>query len=266
MPRTSVRLRLVSATAAAALAASLILIGPASVLATAGGTYTCAGGTIASGSYPSVVVAGTCAVDAGSVTVSGNLTIAAGGVLYAAFSGDDVSVDGNLTIGTNGVLVLGCEPYAFECLDDTTNTQSAMGTVGGNLAADGALAVLVHNSSVGRNLSLDGGGGGVNCAPQAALFGFPAYATFEDVSVTGNAAISGWHSCWLGLFRTGVSGNVNFNDNVVADPDGNEVATNTIDGNLNCSGNSPAPQIGDSGGVLNTVMGKANGQCTDLVN
>jgi len=61
-----------------------------------------------------------------------------------------------------------------------------------------------------------------------------------------------------------VNGSVNFNNNSVIDPDGNEVQTNTIHGNLNCSGNTPGPQMGDSGGSPNTVTGSKTGQCTNV--
>jgi len=57
---------------------------------------------------------------------------------------------------------------------------------------------------------------------------------------------------------------VNINGNVVADPDGNEIVTNTIHGNLNCAGNDPAPQVGDSEGSPNQVTGRKTGQCVDL--
>jgi hypothetical protein len=51
----------------------------------------------------------------------------------------------------------------------------------------------------------------------------------------------------------------------VTQTDGNEVQTNTIGGNLDCSKNSPKPQEGDSGGSPNVVGGHATGQCSDLV-
>ena len=59
---------------------------------------------------------------------------------------------------------------------------------------------------------LSSGGGGVNCDPQPALFGSPAYATYEDDAIGGNVSITGWRSCWLGFFRESVSGNVAFNN------------------------------------------------------
>lgn len=252
-----------SLVAASTMLAGVLLVSPASALASsAGGAYTCAGGALPGGVYASVVVTGPCQVVAGSVTVNGNLSIATGGALYAAFDGNDVSVAGNLTVDTNGVLVLGCDAEAFPCLDNPTGFAKA--SVGGNLSAYGALAEIVHNVAVAGNLTLSGGGGGVNCDGQAALFGFPAYATFEHLSIGKNASITGWQSCWLGFFRNHVTGNMTFNDNVTADPDGNEIQTNWIGHNLSCTGNSPKPQQGDSQGLPNTVIGKALGQCSDL--
>lgn len=44
-------------------------------------------------------------------------------------------------------------------------------------------------------------------------------------------------------------------NNTTADPDGNEIAHNTVVGRLRCGGDSPAPQLGDSKGGPNTVLG-----------
>jgi len=62
----------------------------------------------------------------------------------------------------------------------------------------------------------------------------------------GNLTITGWQSCWLGVFPDTITRNVEFNENVNADPDADEIANNSIGHNLNCAGNSPNPQIGDS--------------------
>jgi hypothetical protein len=53
-------------------------------------------------------------------------------------------------------------------------------------------------------------------------------------------------------------------DNTLADPDGNEYVSNTIHGSFRCTGNSPAPQVGDSEGDENIVTGRASGQCAGL--
>ncbi len=258
------RLRSAATVAAgSAMLAGMLLASPASALASsAGGAYPCSGGAIPGGTYQSIVVAGPCALAAGSVKVTGNLEVATGGALYAAFNGNDLSVGRNVTVDSNGVLVVGCDPEAFPCLDDPAGFASA--SVGSNLSAYGALAMVVHNVDVAGNVTVSGGGGGVNCDGQPALFGFPAYATFEHVTIGRNATITGWQSCWSGFFRNHVAGNMTYNDNITADPDGNEIQTNWIGRNLSCSGNSPAPQQGDSHGLPNIVLGKALGQCAGL--
>jgi hypothetical protein len=230
--------------------------------------YTCDGGSIEPGTYSSLTVAGPCALDSGSVTVQHNVTILSGGALLAAFGGSDLTVGQNVNVQPNGVLVLGCEPEAFICFNDPDQKAGTLMThdvIGGDLNANGALAVLVHKTAIHGNAIVSGGGGGVNCDPLAILQGSPAYATFEDNVIGGNAVITNWQSCWLGFIRNTVSGNVNFQQNMTFDPDANEVVTNVISGELDCSGNSPAPQIGDSGGSLNTVSRGATGQCVPLV-
>jgi hypothetical protein len=247
---------------------SVLQQGPAVTKSTGSGT--CAGGSIAPGTYSSLTITGFCTVDAGSVVVKHSLTVGHNAGLIAAFGGGPtLTVGGTLNVQPNGVLVLGCEPEAFVCLNDPdqqVGTLSSKGTVFGNLKAHEALAVLVHNAFIGHNLVVTKGGGGVNCNSQDALFGSPAYATFEDTSIGGSATIEHWHSCWLGFFRTTVEHNVDFSNNIVADPDGNEVQTNTVGGNLTCRANSPAAQAGDSGGSPNTVLGRALGECTAISN
>ena len=228
--------------------------------------YTCTGGSIAPGTYSSLTVARPCALDSGSVTVQHRVTILSGGALFAAFGGSDLTVGQNVNVQPNGVLVLGCEPEAFICLNDPDQEVGTLMThhaIGGNLIADEALTVIVHNTAIQGNAIVSGGG--VNCDPQAILDGSPAYATFEDNVIGRNAVITNWDSCWLGFIRNTVSGNVNFQKNVTFDPDANEVVSNVISGKLNCSANSPAPQIGDSGGSLNIVSRGATGQCVPLV-
>jgi hypothetical protein len=54
--------------------------------------------------------------------------------------------------------------------------------------------------------------------------------------------LTGWQSCWLGVFRDTITRNVEFNENVNADPEADEIANNSVGHNLNCAGNSPSPQ------------------------
>ena len=258
-PRLSWRGAALLAAGAAVLALPLL---PTAASA-ASGNATCSGGSIAAGTYQSLTVTGLCSVNAGPVTVTGNVTVAPGGVLLAAFGGSDLNVGGNLTAGSHAILVLGCEQEAFPCFNDPSAATSDH--VGGNLAADGALMVLAHHNAIGGNVAQSGGGGGVNCSTfPLGPSGPPAYSTYEDNTIGRNASVTGLRTCWLGFIRNTVARNVNFNDNRTFDPDGNEVVTNTVRWNLNCHANSPAPQVGDSGGSPNSVGRKATGQCVRL--
>ena len=253
--------------AALALLAAFFATTAASARAAQGQAFTCTGGSIPAGSYSSLTISGFCTLDAGSVNAQ-RVNVTDGGVFVAAFGGSDLTVGQNLRVSANGALVLGCEPEEFTCFNDPDQSGGTLLThdvIGGNLIADGALAVLVHADQILGNAIVSGGGGGVNCDSQDALMGSPAYLTIEDSTIGGNAVVTNFHSCWLGFIRNDVSGNVNFHGNVTFDPDGNEIVTNTISGNLNCTGNSPAPQVGDSEGEPNVVGRRANGQCAGLV-
>ena len=227
---------------------------------------TCSGGSIVSGIYSNLKIAGTCFANTGSVTVEHNLTVLPGGDLVAISGGSDVAVGGNLDVQANGVLFLGCEPIHFICANDpdqVVGSLSTTDTVGGSLTAQNALAVIVHATTIGHNVSLIGGGGGVSCIPSPAVGGSPPFSDFEDMTIGGNLTITGLRSCFLGVFRVVITKNFELHDSVNADPDGNELADNSIAHNLNCNGNSPSPLIGDSGGGLNKVFGRANGQCAN---
>ena len=256
------RMRLVGIATASLLAAAAFLTSGGSVAAAS--SYTCTGGSIPAGTYSSVLVQGStpCTVDAGNVSVTHSLVVGRSAVLYAAFASSNLAVQGNLVVRRHAVLVLGCEPDNFPCFDSSSGANDD--SVGGSLIADHALAVLVHHAEVGHSIYQTYGGGGPSCSPLAVLQGNPAYSTYEDVTVGGNVTITGLRTCWLGLIRTHVHGNVVFVNNMNGDPDGNEVVTNVIRGDLFCYGNSPKPQVGDSTGSPNSVGGRKLGQCAHL--
>lgn len=273
--------KLLSLLAAGTLAALYSLTGASGVAAS---TPTCPTGSLPGGTYSSLTIVGLCNLDSGNVTVLGNLTITPLAGLNAAFSGSDLTVGGGLAVN-GGLLILGCEPEAFPCFNDPNGRTG--GTAGfdttdrirSGLQASGAILMLVHHSTISGGVSQFGGGGGVGCA---ALFpnGPPPYTTYEDNTIRGGATIEGLQTCWSGFFRNIVEGNVNWSNNVTwdgtpetsfqdtilhGDEDGNEIAQNTVHGNLNCFSNFPAVQFGDSGGVPNTVAGRVNGQCSAVV-
>lgn len=248
---------------AISLVAGALAVTPTS--ASAAAAFTCAHGPISGGTYDSLQIDGFCAVAAGDVSVIHDVTVMPGGILFAAFAGSNLTVGGNLNVEPGGAIAVGCEPNAFTCFNDPGNTLQTNDTIGGNLISDGALLVLMHHDTISGNVLQSGGGSGVNC--HLLPFGPPAYSTYEDNVIGGNANISGLRTCWVGFFRNHVK-NVNWHDNQTYDPDGNEIASNDISGNLNCSDNAPAPQLGDSvavGNGPNTVAGRNTGQCPPVL-
>jgi len=224
------------------------------------------------GTYPTgVVVKGYCQVDGGAAVVDGTLTVAPGATLDASFVHNDVagtgssslSVTGNVKVGRGATLVVGCEPGYFSCSDDPSATLSGSDHVSGNLVAKSALGVVVHNVSIGGNVAESSGGGGVNCnePPSGPFAGTGDFSDYEDDTIGGNLHVTGLKSCWMGMLRNHVSGNLTDSQNQFNDPDANEALHNTVGKNITCTGNSPAVQYGDSGETPNVVTGKAFGEC-----
>jgi len=239
-------------------ALSLAVVGVAAQAARPG-SVTCSGGPIAPGAYSSVTVTGFCWWG-GDVTINGNLTVADGALLNDHdFSTATVVVNGNVKVGKSAVLGLG-----------SYNPFSGQHTVvNGNVIADQPLSLYLSFITIHGNLISNGGGGGVT----GEFRNFPT----KDIVVDGNMVIQGWTGGWIGIIRDQVGGNVIFSNNqsvltqdeegnvsVGTDPDSSEVATNVIGGNLICQGNNPPAQLGDSGGLLNTVGGQKLGQCANL--
>ena len=252
----------------------------------------CRGGDVSSGSYDALVVAGSCFIPSGTVTVDGNLVIRPGALLDATTPGSfptpglpgTLKVGGNLIVQRGAVLILGCG-FSLTSGPLTLCSRSTLGQdrVGGNIIAVGALAVVVHEVSVEGSISIIGGGGGPAIADLSGSSGrlpgcylvpgptpwsmdpvfshSPVYSTVEGASIGGNLVMIGIQTCWLGATVNQVGGNVVALRNQTGDPDGNEIAGNTVGRNMVCFGNSPAAQIGDSPDGPNTVAGRALGEC-----
>jgi hypothetical protein len=267
--------------------AVLVLMSAGAGSASAASAVTCPGGSIPAGVYLSLKIAGACTIDAGSagsVTVEGNLTILSGGSLVAVYGGiagspapSNLIVGGNLDMESGAILNLGCEPNYYQCPNDPSGEsvikESVSGggsyftndVIGGNLTAESALAVVVHHTAIGGNVYMTAGGGGVySCTEGLPQLGdSPPYGDFEDDVIGGSLSILGVQTCWLGWFRDTVIGSVNFSANLTGEPDGNEMGNNVVLGSLACGGNSPLPQIGDSGAAPSTVLLVTAGQCAN---
>jgi hypothetical protein len=190
----------------------------------ANATTTC-NGTLAPGSYHHVVVpADGICLSDGPVTIRGGLIVQAG-----------------------ATLVLGSE-------ENPVHTA----TINGGVRATNAMNVQIHFSTINGGVVINGGSG-----PFGGLFDV-TFNTIEDSTINGGYAEIGYNGFWNGFIRNSVHGSVRLIGNTVADPDGNEVVTNTIHGSLSCAANDPAPQVGDSEGSPNHVTGAETGQCAGL--
>jgi hypothetical protein len=194
-------------------------------LASAKSNTTTCSGTLASGTYKKVVVP-----DGAACIVEVPIT-----------------VRGGLFVGSGATLVIG----------DHENPVDS-GTISGGVHATDPASVRIHFAMIKGGLDIHGGSG-----PEGGPFGI-TWNAIEDNQISGSVTVEGYNGFWFGFLGNTVDGSVTLNDNVLPDPDGNEYVTNVIHGNLNCSGNSPAPQVGDSEGLPNRVTGQKTGQCAGL--
>lgn len=265
-----INLRTARRGAVVAVVAAAALLGlPMAAASASTGVTVCSGGPIAAGTYRDLTVTGMCQVAAGTVNVTRNLTVAPNAGLLAAFGGSDLHIGRNLIAQDGSIVVLGCEPGAFTCFNDPDQSFGTLAThdsIGLNFVSTNALMVLAHNNSIAGDVVQNGGGGGVTCSNfPLGPSGPPAYSTWEDNMIGRNAVVGNVRTCWMGFIRNTVAGNVSYSNNVLADPDGNEVVSNHVGRNLNCDANVPAVQVGDSMGNPNVVGGRANGQCAHTV-
>lgn len=155
-----------------------------------------------------------------------------------------VKIHHGLRVEHGGTFVLGSEESGW-----TT------GTIRGGVRSTGAASVQIHFATIMGGVVLHRGAG---------PFGPPfdvTWNTLEDNHIYGGARIVNYDGFWMGFIRNEVWGSVRLRHNVLQDPDGNEYVTNTIHGDMICSQNSPAPQVGDSEGQTNVVSGDKVGQC-----
>lgn len=254
---------------AGALALVYLAASPGTAAADETDAHTCSGtlalpGVLA-GNYDSVRVIGVCAVNAGPARVHGDLTLAPDSTLAAAFGQGSSSlwVGGDVRVQRGATLYLGCEPFNSTCFDDPNNVLSSRGHIKGDLVAHNARQVLVHNSVIDGNVEQTGGGGGFNCATQGISSGY------EDSWIYGDVTIRSLRSCWLGLARDHVKGDVRLVNNHLADPDAIEILSNHISDDLVCRGNSAVwdsaeasfPGLYPRVALPNTVHGEREGQC-----
>jgi len=193
----------------------------------------------------SFAASGTSCTDTLAPGTYGAVTVPAGATCI--ISEGPITIRGGVSVGEGATFVFGSE-----------DAPDVNATISGGVRSSNAASVQVHFSTINGGIDLQGGAG---------PFGGPFDVTFntiEDSTINGAVSIEGYDGFWQGFFRNTVNGSVDFNDNTVVDTDGNELQTNSIHGSLNCAGNDPAPQQGDSGGSANQVTGAKTGQCATL--
>ncbi|GAA2866490.1 hypothetical protein [Microbacterium arabinogalactanolyticum] len=242
------RMRLVGALL---VAGALAFAGAPAAGAAAPGSVTCSEGMLAAGSYTDVTVSGMCIID-GSAQISGSVTVMsrAKAVLTGAEVGGSVRLAADSIVSASGT------------------------TVHGSISAANAKALYVFFSHIDGNVSFIGGGFGPTCMNPKALEGQGHNTMIKDSTIEGNVTFNGWSGCWFGFLRNTVGHNVLI-ANMYANPenviefmgmtihqglDSTEVVANHVAGVLNCTGNTPAAQIGDAMPVGNTA-GHLLGEC-----
>lgn len=231
---------------------------PAANAAPGGGSYTCTGGDI-SGTYSNVMIVGPCAVPQGAtLTVTGNLTVASGAVFDAQTVSSTVAISKNVTAASGSFLGLGCQAEAsvgnsaHPCADGG----DAVISVGGNITANGAMAVMLNGISVERNVAITGGGSDVPW-------------TIKNSTIGGNLTMSGQSTSWIGVLFNTIGRNATFTQIAINDPDGSGegmyIGYNDVGHNLVCSGITPKVSPGFRPGAVNTVGHNATGQCAALI-
>jgi hypothetical protein len=220
------------------------------------GHHTCRHGNIRSGVYRSLRVAGNCTVPTGAtVHVRGDVFVAPGAVLNQVTQ-SNLNIRGDLTVRRHAIVGLGCN-------DEVGCASSTNDHISGSIESWRAKAVIIEQETIGGDVRIRRGGGSEDCSVTA-LFGGPYFATIHDSVIGGNVVFRKVHSCWFGLIRSQIGGNVKIEENRMGDADAMEIVTNTIAGNLSCYNNVPHAQVGDSGGAPNVVGGVKRGECRHL--
>jgi hypothetical protein len=266
-------LRSIVAVAAIAITA---LIAASASLAKAPPPYTCTGGQIPAGTYTGLIVApgAECYIAEGdTVTVNGNASVV-GEFSYLEVDGT-LHVTGSLSVGADSEFVAspvfgedgGAAPIVN--VDGNVSTGSgsyffvgvpspsapAAGEIKGSFGANDAESLFVGQMTIDGNAAVTDGGFG--------FIGIGPFAAFLFDTIKGNLGVTGYQggfvaieSNTVGTLSNAKSGNVTVSSNTVIDDI--EIAGNSIQRNLSCDGNTPAP---DNFAGANTVGGHESGQC-----
>jgi hypothetical protein len=194
------------------------------------------------------------------INVVGNIDVAPGAVLDAQSAPSTITVGRNVTAAAGSLLGMGCQPTntigrfaGVPCAADPTGHTTI--TVDGNVTATNADTVLLRKVTIGKNVTLTGGGGDIPWS-------------IKGNTVGGNVTISNVAADWLGVQFNTISGNAVLTNITALDPGdpGRTVAVveNTVGNNLICMGLAPGVSPGFIPGEVNHVGHNAIGQCAAI--
>lgn len=249
--------------AVAAGGALVLSAGPAMACGSGGARpYVRTGGVIGSGSYASLTVTGACSVAPDAVVdVVGSITVAGGAQLDAQSAPSTITVGRDVFAGPGSLVGLGCQAPA-----DTGNSAHACTvepaghstiTVKGSITALKPTAFLLNGVTARGNVTFLGGGS--DQIPWSV----------KNNTLGANLTVIGQTAEWVGVMFNHVAGNVTLSHITVNDRDpgapGVYIVQNKIGRNLFCSSLKPGVSGGFVPGAVNTVGGRATGQCAALV-
>lgn len=159
----------------------------------------------------------------------------------------DVTITGDITVESGSTLQLGTVNSAL------SGGETYTVTVEGSIKSNGGDYVRIEGI-VGNLVNISGSVQITNTANGVVV-------NYADI---GGSSQFEKNLNAYSVINSNINGNVQISDNSGSNDGGmwNNIAGNTIDGNLQCSGNDPAPQAVIYG--LNTVSGNAQGQCEGL--
>jgi len=277
--------RVVRVAAVVSVLGAALVMNPAAGVA---GTDPCAGGTLPPGGYTSLHINTACAIS-GNVGVNGGLTVDTGGAVTV--SGGGLRINGGLTLAPGGSLrvtagslrengsvdvgagasltaqspaivrengritVHGNGDFELVCLAPAKCAPKTAYSTNGGIVADASASIVLRGVrvnggvSVGQNGVSIGGAGAPSCAA----------TSMASNRINGKVTVTGVPGCALAMISNRINGGLAFTNNSSADPTGNEISGNNINGGLDCSGNTPAAH-----GSQNVVNGPKTGECASL--
>jgi hypothetical protein len=190
--------------------------------------------------------------NASTLKIVGDLTLQPDSLFVADIKNERhaVNILGQVTVGSGALFYLGTErpgkpPFA---------------SIQGSVTAQDPSAVVIQNTTIGGPVSVLGGGA-TNAIVEALSHNAPQtnYTDFEDDQINGGITEIDYGGVWAGVIRSILSGSLAFAHNNEATVDEYDIGSDIISGSAYCSGNNPAPNMGQSSGAPSIVDGATFG-------